>query len=120
MRQQQHALCTYKDRELPAARRLDRALQILTEGGRLAACTNAETLGIAGAIYKHKWEVDVKRGDLESARWCYERGFDQQTDLNREYTGVNAAFVCDQSARRSTSRGSGLPTRRRSFAPGRT
>jgi hypothetical protein len=29
---QQHALCTYKDLELPAARRLDRALEILQSG----------------------------------------------------------------------------------------
>lgn len=95
---QQHALCTYKDMELPQARRLDRALQILTEGEPLDDSTSAETLGIAGAIFKRKWEVDAKRADLESARWCYERGFDQQGDPNREYAGINAAFVSDQLA----------------------
>ncbi len=95
---QQYALCTYKDMELPAARRLDRALQILTEGGSLADSTSAETLGIAGAVFKHKWEVDAKRADLESALWCYERGFEKEDDPRRDYAGVNAAFVSDQLA----------------------
>jgi predicted acylesterase/phospholipase RssA len=95
---QQDALCTYKDMELPAARRLDRALEILTEGGLLEDNGSAETLGIAGAIYKHKWELDAKRTDLESAAWCYQRGYEQRADPNHDYAGVNAAFVCDQLA----------------------
>jgi predicted acylesterase/phospholipase RssA len=95
---QQHALCTYKDMELSAARRLDRALEILTEAGSLENSTSSETLGIAGAIFKRKWEVDAKRANLENARWCYERSFEQQGDPNREYGGVNAAFVSDQLA----------------------
>jgi predicted acylesterase/phospholipase RssA len=95
---QQHALCTYKDKELPAVRRLDLALAILESGGALAQSTDAETLGLAGAIYKRKWEVDAKRSDLESALWCYDRGFAQEGDRNREYCGINAAFVSDQLA----------------------
>ncbi len=95
---QQHALCTYKDMELPAARRLDRALQILKQGGPLERSMTAETLGIAGAIFKRKWDVDAKRADLESARWCYERGFEQEGDPGRDYAGINAAFVSDQLA----------------------
>ncbi len=95
---QQDALCTYKDIELPAARRLDRALEILIEGGSLENSSSAETLGIAGAIYKHKWELDAKRTDLESAAWCYQRGYEQRADPNYAYAGVNAAFVCDQLA----------------------
>jgi hypothetical protein len=47
---QQHALCTYKDQGLPAARRLDRALRILKSGGPLEDSTNAETLTIAGGL----------------------------------------------------------------------
>jgi predicted acylesterase/phospholipase RssA len=95
---QQHALCTYKDMELPAARRLDRALGILEEGGPLERNSNAETLGLAGAIYKRRWEVDTKRADLESALWCYEQGYAQVGDPQREYAGINAAFVADQLA----------------------
>ena len=95
---QQYALCTYKDMELPAARRLDRALQILNEGGPLDDSANAETLGLAGAIFKHKWTLDAKRFDLESAYWCYGRGLEQEGDPRRNYAGVNAAFVADQLA----------------------
>jgi predicted acylesterase/phospholipase RssA len=98
---QQHALCTYKDMELPAARRLDRALQILgeNEAPPLTESTSAETLGIAGAIYKRRWEVDAKRADLESALWCYRRGHSLEGDPERDYAGINAAFVADRLAK---------------------
>ncbi len=95
---QQQALCTYKDMELPAARRLDRALEILAEGGPVEQSTDAETLGLAGAIYKRRWETEARRADLESALWCYERGYAQTGDPGREYAGINAAFVADQLA----------------------
>jgi predicted acylesterase/phospholipase RssA len=95
---QQHALCTYKDLELPAIRRLDWALKILESGGPFEASTDAETLGIAGAIYKRRWEVDAKRVDLENALWCYRRGFAQQDHPERWYAGINAAFVADRLA----------------------
>jgi predicted acylesterase/phospholipase RssA len=97
-RRQQHALCTYKDLELPAGRRLDRALRILEQGGPLQESTSAETLGIAGAIYKRRWEVDAKRADLENALWCYRSGFEQQDHPERWYAGVNAAFIADRLA----------------------
>jgi predicted acylesterase/phospholipase RssA len=95
---QQHALCTYKDLELPAGRRLDRALVILQEAGGLEASTCAETLGLAGAIYKRRWDVQARRVDLENALWCYRRGFDQHDQAERWYAGVNAAFVADRLA----------------------
>jgi predicted acylesterase/phospholipase RssA len=95
---QQHALCTYKDMELPAGRRLDRALQILGEGSPLEQSTRAETLGIAGAIYKRRWEVDVKQADLERSLWYYERGYAREDDPERDYAGINAAFIADRLA----------------------
>lgn len=95
---QQHALCTYKDAELPAARRLDRAQQILEEGGPLKNCVCPETLGLAGAVFKRRWEVDAKPADLDSALWCYRRGHQQTRARNREYAGINAAFVADRIA----------------------
>jgi predicted acylesterase/phospholipase RssA len=96
---QQHALCTYKDAELPAARRLDRALEILGEGGEpLERSGFAETLGIAGAIYKRRWDVDAKRADLESALWCYRRGAELRDQDEWSYAAVNAAFVADRLA----------------------
>jgi predicted acylesterase/phospholipase RssA len=96
---QQHALCTYKDAELPAARRLDRALEILGEGGSpVEQSTSAETHGIAGAIYKRRWEVDAKRADLERALWHYRRGATFERQDEWFYAAVNAAFVADQLA----------------------
>ena len=96
---QQHALCTYKDAELPAARRLDRALEILAEGGKpLERSDSAETLGIGGAIYKRRWEVDAKRADLESALWCYRRGAELRDQAEWSYAAVNAALVADRLA----------------------
>ena len=106
--------------ELPAARRLDRALQILNEGGPLEDSTNAETLGLAGAIFKHKWRLDAKRFDLESAYWCYGRGFEQEGDPSRDYAGVNAAFVADQLAELEERSGPGSRPRLRRCASART
>jgi predicted acylesterase/phospholipase RssA len=94
----QHAFCTYKDRELPAVARLERALEILKDGRSLESITSAETLGIAGAIYKRRWEVTAQRVELENALWCYDRGYALDNDPNRYYAGINAAFVRDQLA----------------------
>ena len=56
---QQSALCTYKDPDLQAEARLDQALDILRQSCEsLDTTTNQETLGIIGAIYKRKWEVN--------------------------------------------------------------
>ncbi len=96
---QQLALCTYKDIELPAMRRLEGALKILTDGRELADVKSAETQGIAGAIYKRMWELSARQSDLERARSCYERGFAIKKDGERWYAGINAAFVADQLAK---------------------
>ena len=58
---QQHALCTYKDPDLPISDRLDRALKILNQADDLLKTKNQETLGLAGAIYKRIWEVDGQK-----------------------------------------------------------
>src|SRR5262249_12815276 len=90
---QLHAPGPHKDLELPAGRRLEAALRILQEGGTLDNSTSAETLGLAGAIFKRKWEVDAQRSDLEQAMAFYDRGFECIGDPEREYTGINAAYV---------------------------
>lgn len=92
---QQHALCTYKDLGVSTGRRLDRALEILDD---LEASTDAETLGIAGAIYKRRWELTGRREELEHALGCYIKGFEQVDDPSRWYAGINAAFVADALA----------------------
>jgi predicted acylesterase/phospholipase RssA len=107
---QQHALCTYKDPDLPVLRRLDRGLEILTEGESLHESVDGETLSIAGAIYKRKWEVEGDTSLLESALACYSRAYEAaKRGLSSEgqfvvrlkranalgYPGVNVAFLLD-------------------------
>jgi hypothetical protein len=87
---QQRALCTYKDPDLLSDERLDTALQILKEGDDLGRTTDRESLGLAGAIYKRKWELTGQERDLEQRRtmvgqvlmppscWIYSRIKNQQ------------------------------------------
>ena len=74
---QQLALCTYKDQDLPADERLNRALEILREIADFKKTTVQETLGLIAAIYKRKWEIDNQRENLEQSLAYYLRGYDQ-------------------------------------------
>jgi len=101
---QEHALCTYKDPDLPVRSRLDRALEILNAADALLETENRETLGLAGAIFKRIWEVSGQKIHLEHALSYYLRGFQLNPESERDfaddqgYTGINAAFVLDQLA----------------------
>jgi predicted acylesterase/phospholipase RssA len=93
---QQSALCTYKDPDLQADARLDRALEILRQSCEdINTTTDQETLGITGAIYKRKWELDNQKQQLERALNYYQRGYAQGPANDQGYTGINAAFVLD-------------------------
>jgi predicted acylesterase/phospholipase RssA len=92
---QQQALCTYKDTHLPADQRFADALKILGEVEDLSSTTNQETLGLAGAIYKAKWNAFGQRPDLEKSADYYLRGYDEGVRQDSGYTGINAAFVLD-------------------------
>src|SRR5262245_4059986 len=114
---QKSALYTYKDPDLPADWRLDRALEILGVAEDLASTRNPESLGLAGAIHKRKWEITHERQQLERALFFYLRGYAQgapegargnivqylrdhpgatlQADEDRGYNGINASFVLD-------------------------
>jgi predicted acylesterase/phospholipase RssA len=96
---QQHALCTYKDPDLPADSRLKRAFEILKRADDPKTSTTPETLGLAGAIYKRIWEVDAQTRHLERSLTYYTRGYKAkrpgQEGYDFGYTGVNAAFVQD-------------------------
>lgn len=72
---QQAAVSTYKDTDLPADERLNRALDILSTCEPLSESRSQETLGLAGAIYKRKWEVDSQRQQLERSLFYYLRGY---------------------------------------------
>jgi predicted acylesterase/phospholipase RssA len=92
---QQHALCTYKNPDAPLVDRLDEALGYLEEVIDLRGTTDQESLGIAGAIFKRKWQADGDKEHLETALEYYRRGFDQGPRKDYGYTGVNAACVLD-------------------------
>jgi predicted acylesterase/phospholipase RssA len=101
---QQYALCTYKDTELPADARLDRAFEILKETGEdLHTTKNQETLGIAGAICKRRWEMDGQIQHLERSLAYYLRGYREGITGDYGYTGINAAFVLDLLADQETA-----------------
>jgi predicted acylesterase/phospholipase RssA len=91
---QQHALCTYKDNDLPADSRFDRALHILDQNLDLATTKDQETLGLAGAIFKGKWETFGQVQDLQRSLLYYQRGSDQGTD-DDGYTAINTAYLMD-------------------------
>jgi len=95
---QQLALCTYKDEDLPADERLDRALGVLHQIAEFDTTTDQETLGLIAAIYKRKWEIDNQRQNLERSLFYYLRGYEQGTATDQGYTGINAAFVLDRLA----------------------
>jgi predicted acylesterase/phospholipase RssA len=92
---QQQALCTYKDPDLSDQAKFDRALQILADSEDLRTTTDQETLGIAGAIHKYKWQAFAQRQDLEIALHYCMRGYDQGINRDYGYTAINAAFVLD-------------------------
>jgi predicted acylesterase/phospholipase RssA len=92
---QQHALCTYKDTHLPADIRYEQALSILSEVDDLLRTKQQETLGLAGAIYKYKWEAFGQKVDLERSASYYTRGYHEGVTKDLGYTAVNAAFVLD-------------------------
>jgi predicted acylesterase/phospholipase RssA len=93
---QMQAVCTYKDPDLPADQRLDRALEILREADDLKTTANQETLGLAGAINKRRWELDGQKQHLERALAFYRRGHAGGVGTSDNgYTGINAAFVLD-------------------------
>jgi predicted acylesterase/phospholipase RssA len=92
---QRHALCTYKDPDLPADEKLEDAERILNEADPLDKSTTQETLGLGGAIYKQKWELTAQERYLELSLAFYFRGYLQGVANDSGYTGINAAYALD-------------------------
>ena len=111
---QRRALATYKDPHLPRDAALDRAIAILEAAFDLRETSDTETLGLAGAIYKRKWEVDGARKWLSMSANFYRAGYQAwQAALEKSkqggslseieqynaeegyYPAINAAFVLD-------------------------
>ncbi|MGY4282638.1 putative acylesterase/phospholipase RssA [Bradyrhizobium sp. LM2.7] len=113
---QQHALCTYKDPDVPILKALDQALSILQGTFDLANISDQETLGLAGAIYKRRWQTTGQKEQLEHSYWYYRRGFDVGPENDHGYTATNAAFVLDQLASLEILDGSPQVQKRRNEA----
>lgn len=100
---QKLALATYKDVDQPLARRLEDALVILS-GESLESTSNSESLSLAGAIFKRKWEHDGRRENLIQAIEYYKRASEkalmhsENSEIDYGYPAVNAAFLLDRMA----------------------
>jgi hypothetical protein len=91
------ALATYKFQQPDRQTSLVNAKNILSA---LAPKTSsdAETVGLWGAIHKRLWDERKNREDLDEAVRAYARGFYIKTDY---YNGINYAFVLDVRAAES-------------------
>lgn len=91
---QQLALATYKS-ELPDK------LSALVEAKRIleplapATSSDAETVGLWGAVHKRLWEATGNQADLDLAIRAHARGYLFRNDL---YNGINFAFLLDVRA----------------------
>jgi hypothetical protein len=94
---QQLALATYKFQQPDRKTSLINAKNILNA---LAPQTSsdAETVGLWGAIHKRLWDETENPEDLDDAVRAYARGYYIKTDY---YNGINYAFVLDVRASRS-------------------
>ncbi|HEY2841417.1 MAG TPA: tetratricopeptide repeat-containing protein [Pirellulales bacterium] len=93
---QEHALCTFKDPDLPVLQALDQALAILRGSYDLEVTSDQETLGLAGSIHKRRWQATGQKDQLELSYHYYRRGCDVGPSKDNGYTAINAAFVLDQ------------------------
>lgn len=101
---QQLALCTYKNEEIPARKRLDQALALLEEIGlRNPSNKNTETLCLGGAVHKIKWQQFRQTEDLYESLSFYRTAFERNPQGDMGYGGVNAAFILDLLADRASS-----------------
>ncbi len=109
---QQLALCTYNDKNLNPTAQQDKALKILeTLDLRNDQNIDSETLSLAGAIYKRKWEHKRQEKHLYDALAFYRAAYERNPCQDKGYGGVNAAYLLDilASRARTTARRSGTP-----------
>ncbi len=91
---QQLALATYKSEMPDKIHALRKAKDILMP---LAPSTSsdAETVGLWGAVHKRLWEEKKQKVDLDQGIRAYERGYFFKND---HYNGINLAFLLDVRA----------------------
>jgi len=99
----------YKDHSLPSAFKFEKALDILKAHDPLTDASNCETFGLAGAIYKRKWQYDHQFKNLIFSRFYYKKGYDlwkrylddkgnlsQKHPCNdKGFTAINYAYVSE-------------------------
>src|SRR5262249_11797121 len=86
---QQLALATYKSKQPDALQSLQKAKSILEEL-LPATSSDAETVGLWGAVHKRLWELGKNAQDLDRAIRAYARGYFIKSDY---YNGINFAFL---------------------------
>jgi tetratricopeptide repeat protein len=91
---QRLALATYKSKLPTPEAALNEAASIL-ESLEPASSTDAETLGLYGAVRKRLWDATGDLPHLDKAIWAYEKGFYVRNDY---YTGINLAFLLNVRA----------------------
>ena len=91
---QQLALATYKSKQPDTLQALQKARGILEALGP-ATSSDAETVGLWGAIHKRLWEVGKDPNDLDRAVRAYARGYFIKNDY---YNAINFAFLLNVRA----------------------
>jgi MAP3K TRAFs-binding domain len=94
---QQLALATYKFEQPDKKAALIKAQGILSKLSPQTS-SDAETVGLWGAIHKRLWDQAQNRDDLDEAVKAYGRGY---TIKNDYYNGINYAFMLDLRASQS-------------------
>lgn len=97
---QQLALATYKGKKPDPESALFEAHRILHQLDP-EATTDAETLGLWGAVHKRLWDLKKDRRYLDESIRAYEKGFLLKND---HYNGINFAYTLNMRAAVSESR----------------
>jgi len=91
---QKFALATYKSKLPTPMEALNEACLLLESLGP-ATSTDAETLGLYGAVHKRLWDATQAAPHLDKAIWAHEKGFYVKNDY---YNGINLAFLLNVRA----------------------
>ena len=92
--QQILARSIYKDEDLLAPQKFERALDVLERHCALESSIDGETLGLAGACYKRMWDHTGQREHLEQSLKWYASGREAGPDTDG-WLAVNTAFLSD-------------------------
>jgi predicted acylesterase/phospholipase RssA len=93
--QQIYARSIYKDENLIAPQKYEKAIEVLEGDCALDESNDDETLGLAGAIYKRLWDHTGQRTHLEKSLKWYAKGAAVVGRDFEAWCGVNTAFVSD-------------------------